>query len=1298
MAFSVENLVPANQDGEGQRKPSGNWSVENLVPVDTDKSSPTPFDSFRQSSNQQVDQNPTQDEKTTEVANKTPLNAKEGHSDRVPADQNLDYPHEDFLNAGLHIAEGSVWKSLAAPFQKNPSPDMDQYLSQLEKKHPIAQVVAGTAPFIATSAFVPESLVPNIYARTAAQFGIIGLTQSVGKAKFEDKPLLDKAKDVGIETAKQTAFAPIYAKAQALQILDRPFATALSRAGIITAGSGVMSTFFGDNITEAFKQGGIYGAASLIMESPHLAHTVIGQGILKHMNSLSADMRVKTGIPDIDPKGDNVAQETHDVAELMASHIKGIDKPQIVAATVKMSDGTESHGASHEDALEKIGHNTKTSYEDIKSPENKNLKPITLEDFNQEKSPLKLEDIKVESKLLDKVNELQNLLGKQIKISSGFRTPEYNKELKARGYNVAENSLHLSGRAADIPVTKDLTHDEIVNAAHKVGLDVEDLKLTPKHVHVELPTENTPTFGLEKKRQSYTAGFTVQEPDGTTHFITRAESKEPPFNLPNGNSEDVPGLNESKFIPHDPVRIVNPETLENQSGEYVHNKPLEISFGKNDRSTAKSLRLEFSGIKNEQIVRGNQLADKIKRLVPDLEERQALFWYKAAEGNTDFMLEMLSEDAMKSYEKQIKRAFDLSPNALKALDMMNKYYKESGDVATEIGTIRDVKENYQNRIYKPEPPKDFVSNEIKKGLKQTTSHAKRRVYDNEFDAVMGGKQFATTDVADALSIHNEEMARVNTARKLADAMVEGKLGAWKKPDNIPEGWEQVGTISKSVPLKDDTGQAIIGEDGNQVVAKSVFVAPKGIVKGLAAIVEPNYISRIDSLRGLQKYQGIVKTVDLSLSFFHHFTMGMQVLYQGGIRTFMSLPNMTRMIETDSFAELEKDFVKHGGITSKVESNQDVLRSLVEHDGSLGSKIENLPVIKQYLGTTEKMANFLFGKIQRYLKVMDHHEKAAEWASKNPDASNEEVKTAMQGIAKQVNAAYGGLNWEAMGVTKSNLSLLRLGLLAPDWTISNAALLKYALGEGKTTAGNLSRTHIISALAVGMVLTEGINQMLTGHTTDKNPKGHALEVEIAPNVYVSFLRGGIGDISKFASMVTESGLGGVSRFAQGKLSPFARTLIGLLNNVQYTGRAIVKKGEGPVVGTYHVMSYLLANAGPVPFGIGTTALQYSTDPNKTLTGGLAVGLGIARYSKSKQQEDKEITPYKQKQLDKESKMDPLHKKTAHMSFEKVTDLLKNADDKDRPELERILEKKRASKKKIHNWTKHDEDLYQQSFGQ
>lgn len=651
--------------------------------------------------------------------------------------------------------------------------------------------------------------------------------------------------------------------------------------------------------------------------------------------------------------------------------------------------------------------------------------------------------------------------------------------------------------------------------------------------------------------------------------------------------------------------------------EFFKDPDYKIAALKNDAATTEDIRQQYVGQRDEQVARGNQLARQFRREVPDLEQRQAVARFVDMGGDLNAIKAAATNpDIPEASRAQYAAALDLSPKAQKWAETMGRFYGEAADVGQEAGVLRQTRENYVNRLYAPEEGKavDGVKNDASGPLKRSSSHALQRSYETMEVAEMDGRKFATTDAADLLSVYNQEMANAVHGRAMADAMVDKGLGAWQAPRNVPDGWEQVGSIERSVPIKDKAGNAVIGEDGNQVQSHNVFVAPEGIAKGLAAISEPNYTSFIDSLRGIQKYQGIVKTVDLSYSFFHHLSMLAQLAYAGNISDMLKVGKLDTFLDAPEFSGREQEFVRHGGVTAITGDNMDILRGLARDEGDTLSKVAQLPVVKQLAEATDKGAEFLFGKVARLWKVNTFSKLAADWAADHPQATNAETTAAMRGFARHVNDRFGGQNWEAMGMTKSNLSLLRIGMLAPDWTVSNLHMLKAAIGEGGT-GGSAARVHVLSSLVVGMAATEGLNHLLTGHFTDENKPGHKLEVEIAPDVYVSLLRGGVQDITKLASMVAESGLAGVSRFGQGKLGPFARTGVGLLTNTDYNGRPIVSRKAGPVAGTYDVLKYALSSASPVPLGISNLLSYAQSEKTPTAVGALATATGVGRYSRA-----------------------------------------------------------------------------------
>lgn len=86
--------------------------------------------------------------------------------------------------------------------------------------------------------------------------------------------------------------------------------------------------------------------------------------------------------------------------------------------------------------------------------------------------------------LVELLDKIQSHFGKKIRITSGYRTPKYNKTLeKPGGRGAVKNSQHMYGNAADIQIPG-ITPSEIYNWMkdwHKGGLGVY-----PSFVHVDV--------------------------------------------------------------------------------------------------------------------------------------------------------------------------------------------------------------------------------------------------------------------------------------------------------------------------------------------------------------------------------------------------------------------------------------------------------------------------------------------------------------------------------------------------------------------------------------------------------------------------------------------------------------------------------------------------------------------------------------------------------------------------------------------------------------------------------------------
>lgn len=637
-------------------------------------------------------------------------------------------------------------------------------------------------------------------------------------------------------------------------------------------------------------------------------------------------------------------------------------------------------------------------------------------------------------------------------------------------------------------------------------------------------------------------------------------------------------------------RIKTTETFTDVADDpkYVNNEPIELM----PTAKAKTIREQYIGNLNEQKLEGIKLAERLEKLAP--KEQEALTFYNEAMGDASILKRWLDDSSqqLSPYKKYIEQALNLSPEAQKAADMMQQYYKEVGAQSLDLGTIKAVRENYNNRRYMPD--EGLAKTEInKKGLSTATQHAKKRVYGTTHEAITDGMVPETLKANELLSIHSEEMAKVNTNAKLIKSLRENGLGDYTKASVAPKGYKIIEGLSRETP--------ITTPEGEPAIMRRNFIMPEELADGLKAITDK--LTPVGKLgKAYDKTSSFMKTIDLSLSLFHDLTMVMQAAYQGNLNNVLKKFD----INSEGFHEMEKDFVKHTGITSRLETNADIVRNLRD----AGGKLADLPIIKQIAALNDKHSEFLFGKMQRWLKVMDYQKKVAKFAGKNFELSEAELITGKKQIAQEVNAAYGGLNWEALGITPNALKALRRTLLAPDWTLSNAFLVAKVAQRGP--GGQAARNHFIKAALGGLMATEALSKMLTGHFTNENKPGHLLEIEIAPNVYFSLFRGSIGDTLKLADNIYHYGWEGPAKTIQAKANPLLKIVQSVLANRASTGQTIWDDNKSMEENLKNTGKFL-GQASPLPISATSAGRYLGEEEEKTPLGTAMTATGLGTYS-------------------------------------------------------------------------------------
>lgn len=1038
--FNPDNAVAVNETSQGTMPAdTESFNVDRAVPINETNSGNTNWESFKQDDTQEPsnetntvnnETNPVnneikpstmpQDNKNSKVStpsvtsadntkqpnpglkeqglNKTPNVSRETQAVKphqtVPSP---DYPPENWLNATVHSAEGAVWNSFVKPFSK-PQPDMDQYLDQLQKKHPIASIIGGTAPFIVSAPFLPESLVPNVYLRTAAQFGLVGLGQGITRARQDQsKQMTDKASDVAQETLKQMAYGPVFAKAQTLQILDRPFATALARAGVISGGSGVMSAMFGDNLNDAFKQGGLYGALSLMAEAPHLAGTVLGRGIIAHANNIYADMRSKAGLPDIKIdvdanykpeatedlttkkyhvreisdllssseaggliKSDEgeysrlqsgwpsfltdrgysrddlnnifdkflsdkeltekqqstlntilkdaepftkgltpLQKQIHTMTTAMAEQVPGIHDPQIISATVKLPDGTQIHGSSHDDALSKIGE-TKKSMTEVFSGKTVQRIEEKGTDLNLEKpqglytSPADLksphEELGGKKYLLDR-----NKNAKVLSITGGTdRSIAIRKDANSAGAGVwalrhivgkeefenlksktkQELIKDLENKYPEVNWNKYYDKQEVLEAfgaikARESGYDAIDLKDSDMPEFSEYVGLGKKAFSSDPKEfnKVYQSGFTVINPDGTTKFITREESMQKPFNLPNGESEDVKGLNESKWMTHEDPEITNPDTLAmmaNNEGKVdigmIPGVPETAEMLKKSHDELKEKFLPYTvgreGQLTAEVIRENLgvMARNFDRLENTLSQAKKMFDRADKNSSLEFIYRM--EEGKEQETKDLQKVADVLRSLLDT--------KRDEIRALGTGKLENFIENYFPHVWEDPNKVGMVIKRImgKRPFAGPASFLKKRTIPTTREGIDLGFTPVSYNPIDSVLLKTREMERYLMAHRSIQALKDQSIIQFVRTGNKPpDGF---------VPIDDRFAQVTYKNDAKELVLAGKYMAQKD-----AGRILNNYLS--PGLRGKSYIYDMYREAGNTLN---QFQLGISAFHLG----------------------------------------------------------------------------------------------------------------------------------------------------------------------------------------------------------------------------------------------------------------------------------------------------------------------------------------------------------------------------------------------------------------------------------
>lgn len=617
----------------------------------------------------------------------------------------------------------------------------------------------------------------------------------------------------------------------------------------------------------------------------------------------------------------------------------------------------------------------------------------------------------------------------------------------------------------------------------------------------------------------------------------------------------------------------------------------KVKEGKKASKYGHALRTFFVGLRDSRIAETNQLRDEIASLIPDYKDQEALSLLRDFKNKPDEL--KVRREKYKTSDKTdlkkiipiIDRALNPSSELLEADRKMTDYFESRLNEGKKLGFLDSNISNdeYITHLLEPEEMTEGIKGLAGGKIGRRFQFAKSRTYPTILDALeKEGIKVKTFNALDAMTIYGDKHATVAATKLLIDELKTTNMGKWgfKDADNIPNDWVEIAPgrelfRNRIAVLDKETGEP-------RTITQNLFV-PKVVQEALAPIIDPASIANVPGFRSGRLYQAWIKSVELGLSVFHMKALNITALNNEKLTSLIK--SYRSDLASKEFKDEEIEFIKSGGTTSVLGRTIEAYKAA--KPSSFPTRmdiIRNVWGVKQLDALAESLTHETFDVMQRKFKVMDYSLKKAAWIAKHPNDPLDSFTEARSSIAKEINAAYGGLQWEVLGVNKNTLEITKAIMLAPDWTFSNVFNLKYAF-EG-APAGQAARKFWIKSAITGILLTEGTSILLTGqgskHPTEVYMGKDKDGKEIYTNMYFA------GAPKDFVSWLTNiknyGAVEGTAHSIAQKLGPLARTGMDVLTNKDWMGQPIVRREEPFLTKTAKGAGFIAEQLAPIPFSI------------------------------------------------------------------------------------------------------------------
>ncbi len=550
---------------------------------------------------------------------------------------------------------------------------------------------------------------------------------------------------------------------------------------------------------------------------------------------------------------------------------------------------------------------------------------------------------------------------------------------------------------------------------------------------------------------------------------------------------------------------------------------------------------------SESTINARKYVNEARKAVPDKVDREAISNYVDTGGDAA-LLDRASSETPARYKAGYERAKNLTPDQKIAAENLRQYFEKRLEDAQEAGILEDGIENYLHRIY--EKDSDFKKgaiSELRSGLfAGKPALAKKRVFEYDLDAEKAGfrpvKDFIQRVAAYDLSLNKAIADRTAVKAMMEIKMPDGRpmidVGGGGKVIEAPTGETQATLINRSARKIDESNPAANRGDyksyDHPALRKWKWAASDAegnpiFVQG-DVLVHPDAVSRLENLLGKSRIRAnpigraalnvssTIKQTMLDLSGFHQVQIGVHGLEH---RTFKPVK------EIDFTDPDVRGLIKGGAVVG--ETNGSHLFS----EGLSGSSLtKHIPVLGEWV---QRYQSYLFEDYIPRLKMAMGLHALERNAERFPNLNKQELYHL---TANQMNAAFGELNYEMMGRSKTMQDALRLSLLAPDFLEARG---RFSAQAG-TKYGSEQRQALLLGAGAMYVTARIINKLLDDeyHWEPKN----AFNIVYKGKAYG--LRTVQGDLIHAA---TDPG-----KFANHRLNPtFGKPVLEALTGRDYFGR-------------------------------------------------------------------------------------------------------------------------------------------------